>query len=262
MFNWLKTTFTKKNDSYEPEPLMPRTVNITGVNFHFAMPENFSLDMPGDDLVEKVELKEYSHLPDTRYIGLIKRWWDFYYGPPHAKNVIGTLMLSLDLIPRKKDISGSLFNYETMVNTVYRDISSDFSDPLAVDGIIEGTILPESATSLHEFKVNGRNWVTAGVGLSGRSSTTLNFYSTPISDDWYLRARFLHSKGRGKNNGPLHRRSIGEQMRILESCELEFLTEVPDRRPVEYEIPLGPPLTKEELEESNRVNEKYLSGKL
>lgn len=259
MFNWLRATFSKKSYIYEPQPLMPRTVNITGINFHFAMPENFSLDMPGDDLVERVDLKEYSHLPDTRYIGLVKRWWDFYCDSPSAKNTIGTLMLSLDLIPRKKDISGSLFNYEAMVNTVYRDILNDYSDPSAEDGIIEGTMLPESATSLNEFSINGRNWVIAGVGCSYRRLDTLNIYSTPISDDWYIRARFEHSTGGGKNSGPFHRRSIGEQMRILESFELDFLTESPERPPVKHEI-LGRPLTKDELEESNKQNKKYLLG--
>jgi hypothetical protein len=82
-------------------------------------------------------------------------------------------------------------------------------------------------------------------------------YCTPISDDWYLRARFDHSTGGGKNSGPFYRRSLGEQMRILESCELEFLTEVPDRLPVEYEIS-GRPLTKEEQEISDAQNKKYL----
>jgi hypothetical protein len=261
MFNWLKTAISKKNHTYEPEPLMPRTVNITGVNFHFAMPENFSLDMPGDDLVEQVDLKNYSNLPENGCIELVKRWWDFYYGPPSVKNTIGTLMLSLDLIPRKKGISGSLFTYEAMVNTVYNDILSDFSDPSTEGEIIEGAMLPESAESLSEFSITGRNWVIAGAGYSDRRSDTLNMYSTPISDGWYLRARFEHSTGGGKNSGPFHRRSIGEQMRILESCELEFLTKVPDRPPVEYEIPTGP-LTKEELEQSNKANEKYLLGKL
>jgi len=261
MFTWLKSAFTKNNYIYEPQPLMPRTVNITGVNFHFAMPENFSLDMPGDDLVEQVDLKEFSHLSENGCIELLKRWWDFYCGPPSVKNTIGTLMLSLDLIPRKKDIRGSLFNYEPMVNTVYHGLLSDFSDPLADDGIIEGTMLPESATSLNEFKVNGRNWVIACVGLSEDSTTTLNFYSTPISDDWYLRARFEHSTGGGKNSGPFFRRSLSEQMRILETCELEFLTEVPDRPHVRHEILTGPPLTQEEIDAFNKRNDEYFSGK-
>ena len=261
MFTWLKTTFSRTNHTYEPQPLMPRTVNITGVNFHFAMPENFSLDMPADDLVDRVNLKEYSHLPDTRYIALMKRWWDFYSGRPSVKNTIGTLMLSFDLIPRKKDISGSLFNYEPMVNTVYRDILNDFSDPSTENGIMEDTLLPESATSLTEFDINGRNWVIGFAGRTYHNLTTLNFYCTPISDDWYLRARFEHSKGGGKNSGLVHRRSLGEQMRILETCELEFLTEVPTRPPVEYEIPTGPPLTQEEIEAFNKRNDEYFSGK-
>jgi hypothetical protein len=257
MFNWLKATFTKKSHTYEPQPLMSRTVNITGVNFHFSMPENFSLDMPGDDMVEQVDLKNHSHLPENGCIELIKRWWDFYCGSPSVRNTIGTLMLSLDLLPRKKDISGSLFNYESMVNTVYRDLLIDFSVASAEEALADGKVLPRAAEALKEFSNNGRNWVIVSIGFPENMSNSLNMYCTPISDDWYLRARFDHSTGGGKNSGPFYRRSLGEQMRILESCELEFLTEVPDRLPVEYEIS-GRPLTKEEQEISDAQNKKYL----
>jgi hypothetical protein len=88
----------------------------------------------------------------------------------------------------------------------------------------------------------------------------LNMYSTPISDDWYLRARFMHSSEGGKNSGSFHRLALGEQMRILESCELDFLFDAPKRLPVKVSaIELGP-LTDEELEESNKQNKKYLQG--
>jgi hypothetical protein len=49
-------------------------------------------------------------------------------------------------------------------------------------------------------------------------------------------------------------------MRILESCELDFLFDAPKRLPVKVSaIELGP-LTDEELEESNKQNKKYLQG--
>lgn len=255
MLNWLKTTFTKKGHAYEPQPLMPRAVRITGVNFHFSMPENFSLDMPGDDLVEQVDLKQFSHLPENGCIELVKRWWDFYYGPPRVKNVIGTLMLSLDIIPRKKSINGSLFNYDTMVRNVYHDILNDFSVATAEEVPVMGEILPKAATDLDEFSNNGHNWVIVGIGYPNQMSNLINMYCTPISDDWYLRARFDLSSGEGKNSGPFLHRALGEQMRILESCELEFSTEVPERPPVEHNTATSP-LSKEELEAYHQRNQQ------
>jgi hypothetical protein len=260
MFNWLSTKFTKKNHPYEPQPLMPRTVNITGVNLHFAMPENFSLDMPGDDLVVQVDLKRHHDLPENGCIELVKRWWDFYYGPPHVKNVVGTLMLSLDLIPRKKEISGSLFNRDTMVKTVYQNLLNEFSVASADEKTVFRAVLPQSAEELTEFSNNERNWVVVSIGYLDRMNDLLNTYSTPISDDWYLRARFMHSSEGGKNSGSFHRLALGEQMRILESCELDFLFDAPKRSPVKISaIELGP-LTDEEREESNKQNQKYLQG--
>jgi hypothetical protein len=256
MFNWLKSTFTKNNYIYEPQPLMPRTVNTTGVNFHFAMPENFSLDMPGDDLIENVDLNKHD-ISGNSSIQLIKRWWDFYCGPPSVKNTIGTLMLSLDIYPRNKHITGSLFDYDTMVNAVYHDILKEFSVTSAEETPVMGEILPNAATDLDEFSNNGRNWVIVGIGYPDNTSNALNIYSTPISDDWYLRARFMHSTGGGKNSGPFLRRSLGEQMRILESCELDFITAEPAiRPPIEHKLSLGP-LTKEEQEISDEQNKKY-----
>jgi hypothetical protein len=67
----------------------------------------------------------------------------------------------------------------------------------------------------------------------------------------------MHSTGGGKNSGPFLRRSLGEQMRILESCELDFITAEPAiRPPIEHKLSLGP-LTKEEQEISDEQNKKY-----
>lgn len=255
MFNWLTLPFYKKDYAYDPQPLMTRTIRMTGVDFHFAMPENFSLDMPADDLVEHVDLNKYIPLPETGCIELMKRWWDFYHGKPSVKNNIGTMMLSFDLIPRRNNIQGSLFDYEPMVNEVYQNLLNEFSAS-ASEAPAMGEVLPQAATDLDEFSNNGRNWVIAGVGNPSDPTQTLNIYCTPISDDWYLQARFEHWESKGKHTGPFLRRSLGEQMRILETCMFEFGTEVPSRAPVEHQM-FGEALTGKELEDYNERNKKY-----
>ena len=56
--------------------IYPRQVDLSGNIFHFAMPENFSKDMPAENMVEKLDIQDLEKFTDPEYGNIIRRWWD------------------------------------------------------------------------------------------------------------------------------------------------------------------------------------------
>ncbi len=46
----------------EQYPLQPRQINLSGNIVHFSMPENFSRDMPAEDMKETINLDDRSKI--------------------------------------------------------------------------------------------------------------------------------------------------------------------------------------------------------
>ncbi len=241
MIQWLISIFS--SESLEPEQglLMPRTVRAPGLTLHFSMPENFSKDMPADDLIENVDFPSDRPQSEQVAIPLMKRWWDFYLGTNNKGKVIGTLMVSLDFIPRPEFLKGSLFEHQTMIDSVFEGLQIHFKEIKENQDIL----MPESSNELHEIEKDGANWVIAGVAYKEHIDNGVNVYSTPVNDDWYLRAWFLFSSGSSKYGGIFHRRAVTEQMRIFNSLKINFSSEVPHRPPVD--VSSFTPMSEEEI---------------
>ena len=70
-----------------------RHVNISGNIFSFAMPENFSRDMPAEPLVENLDLNTLTK--DSTGL-LIQRWWDIKE-PGFFGKALGTTMMTINV---------------------------------------------------------------------------------------------------------------------------------------------------------------------
>jgi hypothetical protein len=81
----------------------PRQVNLSGTVLQFAMPEDFSRDMPADDLVEAVDINDLTQFNDPAYGQLMRRWWDIK-APGLFGKKLGTVMLEIAVnrVPENK----------------------------------------------------------------------------------------------------------------------------------------------------------------
>lgn len=62
--------------------------------FQFAMPEDFSLDMPAEPLVERLDIDDPDLLKNSEDGVLIRRWWDIE-DPGFLGRKLGTVMMSI-----------------------------------------------------------------------------------------------------------------------------------------------------------------------
>lgn len=95
---------SKDNNEY---PYLPREINLSGNIVKFSMPENFSKDMPADDLVENLNLKDEKLFQNNNSITLLRRWWDFKSNSFFSSNM-GTMMMTVHAYKTKnssEDIS-------------------------------------------------------------------------------------------------------------------------------------------------------------
>jgi hypothetical protein len=72
----LLTGMFSKSAQAEKNMLHSRQIDISGNVFHFAMPEDFSNEMPAGDMVEVLDISDLSRFDDPQYGNLIRRWWD------------------------------------------------------------------------------------------------------------------------------------------------------------------------------------------
>ena len=73
-----------------------RSVDLSGNVFQFAMPEDFSRDMPADDLVERLDISDPSIFSDPDNSTLIRRWWDIKE-PGFFGKKLGTVMMNISV---------------------------------------------------------------------------------------------------------------------------------------------------------------------
>ena len=84
---------SKDNNEF---PYMPRQINLSGNIIKFSIPENFSKDMPADDLVEILNINDLNIFEKNNSIMLLRRWWDFKDDSFFAKDV-GSMMMTIHI---------------------------------------------------------------------------------------------------------------------------------------------------------------------
>lgn len=106
------TQFLGLTANAEPK-IYPRQVNLSGNVFHFSMPENFSKDMPAENMVESLNIEDLQKFDNPEYGNIIRRWWDIKK-PGFFGKEIGSVMMDISIqrIPenKKKTLSDKPFN--------------------------------------------------------------------------------------------------------------------------------------------------------
>ena len=178
--------FTKENvDS----PYMPRQINLSGNIVNFSMPENFSKDMPADDLVESVNLNEVKNLKD-KPAELLRRWWNFSDNSFFKKET-GTLMMTMHLYNSSNannDISHPVKFVEVLLNEMERR-----SQEVNVSRSSENKIFfPEYYQSFVQEKHGRLSWISSGSGTMDEDEKVF-YYWLPVSETQYIEVGFYFS---------------------------------------------------------------------
>ncbi len=82
--------------------MYPRKINLSGNIFGFKMPENFSRDMPAEDMVERLDMEKSEALRKDGYVTLLRRWWDLREPGWFGKEQ-GTIMMSVSVRTKPKN---------------------------------------------------------------------------------------------------------------------------------------------------------------
>jgi len=170
----------------EHHPLMPRQINLSGNIIYFSMPENFSRDLPADDMIESVDLSDKSVYQDYQKFTLIRRWWDFKDSGFFGKEY-GTLMMSLYLKETSETLSVNTLKPLDFIDIIIDDINKTKPVSSKVDPLMEYS---DHFTAYNEAWYNNYRWLTYIQGhVNGDKFTIL--YAIPISDKQYIVAEFI-----------------------------------------------------------------------
>ncbi len=211
--------------SSPPEDIMgaTRSVDLSGNIFTFAMPENFSKDLPADPLLEKVDID--SGLTNTL---LIQRWWDIKK-PGFFGSNIGTVMMSINLlgVPENRikkihdkphvlsDRLGLMLAINESLNTRYRDDGGGLNELYSIPSLVHlfGTDLE---TEYRDDVYNHQKWTS--YSCSGPASQLIVNHVLPVSKLAFLEVSFVYSP----NSGVLPRYFRGIAHEITSKVESTF----------------------------------------
>ena len=168
-------------------PYMPRQINLSGNFVSFSIPENFSKDMPADDLIESLNIEDDKLFLKNNSITLLRRLWDFNDDSFFSKNV-GTMMMTIHAYKIKKpseDISHPL----GFVNVLLAEMERRDKEENKGKSDSDKVFFPESYQSFFERTHNNQKWFKGGA--ADTHETQLAFHEwKQISSDTYIGVEF------------------------------------------------------------------------
>ena len=192
----------------EKNKLYPHQINLSGNVFHFAIPEDFSKDMPAGDMVEVLDISDLSRFDDPQYGNLIRRWWDIKEPGWFGKN-LGTVMIDISvqkvvgnnknfIVAGAYDIRKRL-DFMLMLNesfhqrydSINKELKPEQGRTLAYSsGLL--TLSDGKIYSLYYDKIYyGQKWIN--YAIAGPQGTTLVVFALPVSNQLYLEVVFTYS---------------------------------------------------------------------
>jgi hypothetical protein len=167
----------------ENHPLLPRQIDLSRNIVHFSMPENFSRDMPAEDMIESVDLNDKSVYQDHQKFTLIRRWWDFKDSGFFGKEY-GTLMMSIYLKEAPETLTVSTLKPLDFIDIIVDDIKKhkpENADPLSV--------YSDYFAAYNEDWFNNQRWMKYVQGHTDVAQLSM-LYAIPITEKQYIVVEF------------------------------------------------------------------------
>jgi hypothetical protein len=192
----------------EKNKLHSRQIKLSGNVFHFAMPEDFSKDMPADEMVEALDISDISKFDTPEYGNLIRRWWDIKKPGWFGKN-LGTVMMDISVQKvvsnQRKLIHDRPYNIQDRMDFMlmlddsfhqrYGQLNREIYSPdraVAYHSSFVTMVGDKIETNYREFNFNQQKWIENGI--VGPRSDLIIILAIPIDEQVYLEASFTYSK--------------------------------------------------------------------
>jgi len=178
------------SSSVEPAKLKPRQINLSGEIVSFSLPENFSKDMPAENMIESVDLSDKSVFTDYHKFTLIRRWWDFKSKGFFSKEY-GSIMMSIYVRQAPENSEYEISNPLGFIGTIihnYNEVSSKENPSNKNEK--PTTLYPDFYEAYTIKTINSLQWFRYPVesSLSGRYDVN---YAIPITPQHYIIVEFL-----------------------------------------------------------------------
>ncbi len=165
------------------------------------MPEDFSRDMPAEDLVESLDITDLKKFDDPAYGNLIRRWWDIKAPGFFGKN-LGVVMLdiSVNKVPenKRKKIHGQPFNIKDRLDlllmvddALHQRYDELIEETAALEPHLQyglsgfGSLMGKKLQSNYRNKIiDGKKWVDYSAG--GPYDQLIVGYILPITESVFL----------------------------------------------------------------------------
>ncbi len=212
----------------DQQTLMPREINLSGNIIHFSMPENFSRDMPAEDMIESIDLNDKSVYRDYQKFTLIRRWWDFKDSGFFAKEY-GTLMMSLYLKEVSDKLTVNTLKPLDFIDIIIEDINRNKPNSGTIDPLME---FSDHFTAYRESWRNNYRWLEYIQGHVNGDKFSL-FYALPVSDRQYIVAEFISAPNAGIGiRGFLDNFTLPFTTKIMETFQIEYSPDNPAKQAV------------------------------
>ena len=181
--------FGSSKESNE-HPYMPRQINLSGNIINFSISENFSKDLPADDLVENLNINDSSIFEKNKPITLLRRWWDFNDDSFFSKNV-GTMMMTIHIYQidgSSEDISHPIGFIKTLLTEMERRDKEENEGRDKADKVY----FPEFYQSFFEEEHNNQKWYRGGAANSKETQMAFHQWKQ-ITPNHFLGVEFHFS---------------------------------------------------------------------
>ena len=207
MSSFLSKFFNRKGSLDTPLGAT-RKVNLSGNYFSFAMPEDFSKDMPAENLVENLDITDLTKFDSPEYGNLIRRWWDIREPGLFGKNLGSVMMdISVQRVPenKRKKIHSNSYNildrldFLLMISDIsyerYGELAEqtkDLGDELSyyIGGFAQ-LLGKEINTGYRDRVYNQQKWIGYSVGAP--HNQLIAGLVTPLTEQLFLEVVFTYA---------------------------------------------------------------------
>ena len=204
----LLTGMFSKSAQAEKNMLHSRQIDISGNVFHFAMPEDFSNEMPAGDMVEVLDISDLSRFDDPQYGNLIRRWWDIKE-PGWFGKALGTVMLDLSvqrnfsntqhLVHQKPYDTSNRLDFMMMLHDSYMQRYEPLNEAIEEDAGVDisyhssfAVMIGDEVAALQRDAIfNQQKWTA--YSIAAPRGELIVVYAIPVTTSVYLEASLTYS---------------------------------------------------------------------
>lgn len=232
--------------------IYPRQVDLSGNIFHFAMPENFSKDMPAANMVEKLDIEDLEKFDDPEYGNIIRRWWDIKK-PGFFGKTLGTVMMDISVQKKTINKKGLIHKNEYNIadrldfllmlndelhqrydelNKTYREQGGDGSDYSVDFCYLLGSTIK---SDYRDYEYNGQKWI--GYTVTAPNAQLIVGLATPITEQTFIELVFTFSPNHNIAPNVFLDAAHKTTQPIEDSLKIKFLSSNPIKNIVENDWP-------------------------